>query len=67
MQPRMKKLAGLAVLLPGLGAYLFAAAALGERVPEFWLAQLAYYLAAGIAWAPPAAALLRWMNAPARD
>jgi hypothetical protein len=33
-------------------------------VPEHWLPQLAFYVAAGLAWLWPARHLLRWM---ARD
>ncbi|GAB4524534.1 MAG: hypothetical protein Kow00133_12810 [Amphiplicatus sp.] len=62
MSPRIKKLVGLFVLLPGLAGYFFAAAALGERVPSFWLFQAGYYLIAGIAWAFPAKFLIQWMN-----
>lgn len=62
MAPRVKKLIGLFFLLPGLGLYLFAAAALGERVPSFWLLQVLYYLAAGVLWAFPTMALMRWME-----
>jgi hypothetical protein len=31
-------------------------------VPEHWLAQLAFYLVAGLAWLWPAARLVRWMG-----
>lgn len=62
MPPRIKKLVGLFVLLPGLAAYFFAAAALGERVPSIWLFQVGYYLVAGVAWAFPARYLIQWMN-----
>jgi len=37
MPPRLKKLIGIFILLPYLIIYAFAAAALGEQVPEFWL------------------------------
>lgn len=62
MAPRRKKLIGLSILVPGLALYLFFAAALGERVPPFWLLRALYYLAAGLAWTIPAAALLRWID-----
>jgi hypothetical protein len=62
MPPRLKKLIGLFILLPFLGAYLFAAAALGERIPGVWPAQLAYFIVAGVAWAFPASILFVWAH-----
>jgi hypothetical protein len=62
MTPRQRKLVGLAALVPGLAVYLAAAGALGEQVPNRWYLKLPYYLAAGIAWAFPAMALLRWAD-----
>ena len=62
MSPRMKKLIGLGALLPGLALYLFAAAVVGERVPDHAVLRLLYYIVAGIAWVPPVGLLLRWMN-----
>lgn len=62
MSPRIKKIIGFAALLPLLIAYLIAAAALGERIPENQLLKVAYYLVAGIIWAFPAKYLFQWMN-----
>ena len=62
MQPRLKKLIALLVLIPCLALYLFGAAALGERVPELWLAKVVYYASAGIAWAFPVRGLMQWAN-----
>ena len=70
MSPRVKKLIALAVLLPGLFVYFFAAAALGERVPDMQLLKVLYYIAAGLAWAFPVRYLIMWANAdpaPKRD
>ncbi|NOX81722.1 MAG: DUF2842 domain-containing protein [Alphaproteobacteria bacterium] len=67
MPPRVKKLLGFALLLPALGLYFFAAAALGERVPDFQLLKASYFLVAGIAWAFPAKYLMVWMNAEPRS
>ncbi len=63
MPPRVKKLIALLVLLPGLLAYLFAAAALGERVPDHQALKVLYYIAAGLAWALPVRYLIMWANA----
>lgn len=64
MEPRIKKLIGLAILLPALFIYIFIAAAIGERVPDFWLLKLVYYIIAGVVWAFPMKPLMMWMNAP---
>ena len=63
MSPRIKKLIGFAVLLPALIIYFFAAAALGEMVPNNQLVKAAYFLVAGVAWAFPVKYLIQWMNA----
>ena len=64
MAQRLKKLVGFFLFLPALMIYFFAAAALGERVPNHQLLKALYYLAAGIAWAFPAKYLFVWMNRP---
>ncbi len=63
MPARVKKLIGFAAFLPALTLYFFAAAALGERVPDIQLLKALYFLLAGIAWAFPAKHLITWMNA----
>jgi hypothetical protein len=63
MAPRQKKLVALLALLPGIALYLFAAAALGERVPDVTILKVLYYLAAGVLWAFPARYLLKWADA----
>ncbi|MCK5749792.1 MAG: DUF2842 domain-containing protein [Oricola sp.] len=62
MTPRLKKLIGFTLFLPALILYFFAAAALGELVPNMQLLKAVYYLAAGIAWAFPARYLMQWME-----
>lgn len=64
MAPRFKKLIGFAFFLPVLTLYFFAAAALGEHVPNHQLLKATYFLTAGIAWAFPAKYLMAWMNSP---
>lgn len=63
MSPRFKKLIGFGLFLPGLALYFFAAAALGERVPNIQILKAAYFLIAGVAWAFPAKFLMQWMHA----
>jgi hypothetical protein len=62
MSPRIKKLIGFAAFLPALVVYFFAAAALGELVPNNQLLKAGYYLIAGIAWAFPARFAMVWME-----
>jgi len=62
VSPRVRKFIGLLILLPGLGAYLIGAMLLADRVPDFWLAKLAYFAIAGLAWALPVRGLMKWMN-----
>ena len=63
MRPRIKKLIGIFILLPYFVVYAFAAAALGEQVPDIWLLKLLYYMVAGIVWVFPVKHLMLWMNA----
>lgn len=70
MPPRIKKLIALAVLLPFLLVYVFAAAAIGEQIPPNELLRVPYYIVAGILWAAPVRSLIMWANAepaPNRD
>ena len=62
MKPRFKKLIGFAFLMPMVILYFFAAAALGERLPDNQLIKAVYYLIAGIIWAFPTKFLMVWMN-----
>jgi ABC-type antimicrobial peptide transport system permease subunit len=62
MTARVRKAVGGVAMMVFLAAYIWAAASLGERVPSFWLAKLAYYLVAGTAWGVPLIPLMAWMN-----
>ena len=66
MSPRIKKLIGFAAFLPALILYFFAAAALGEMVPNNQLLKALYFLIAGVAWAFPARYVMQWMEADPR-
>lgn len=67
MQPRIKKLIALIIMLPALVIYFFAAAALGELVPNNQALKVIYYVFAGILWAWPVRSLIMWANAPKQD
>ena len=62
MSPRLKKLIGLVLILAFLVAYVGAAAAIGERIPQHWAALLVYYGLVGTLWGVPLFPLIRWMN-----
>ncbi|PQA85524.1 DUF2842 domain-containing protein [Hyphococcus luteus] len=66
MSPRIKKLIGFLAFLPALMLYFFAAAALGEYVPNNQLLKALYFLVAGVAWAFPARYAMQWMEAEPR-
>jgi hypothetical protein len=66
MNARTRKLIGTVVLLVFLALYAWTAAAIGAgriMLAPHW-AQLAYFVAAGLAWVVPAALLIRWMQRP---
>lgn len=60
MPPRLRKLVATAFLVPALIAYALGAMVLADRVPGHWLVQLLYFIVAGVSWAFPTMALLRW-------
>jgi hypothetical protein len=62
MTARWRKLLGTGVILAFMVAYIWAAAVIGEHVPQHWLAQLVYYVVAGTAWGAPLIPLVIWMN-----
>jgi len=62
LSPRIKKLILLAVLVPSLVIYLFAAVILADLVPNFWLAKLIYFVIAGLLWAFPMKKFMLWAN-----
>ena len=63
--PRWRNAVGILALVVGLSVYALAAMVAGATlVPTHWLAQFAFFLAAGLAWLWPARRLLAWM---ARD
>jgi Protein of unknown function (DUF2842) len=66
MQARTRKLIGTIVLLVYLLAYALLAATIGAgRITlASPLAQLGYFLAAGLLWVVPAGLLIRWMQRP---
>ncbi len=66
MSSRVRKLIGTVALLVFLVLYVWAAGAIGSgrMVEAQGLAQLAYFLVAGLLWVIPAGLLIRWMQRP---
>lgn len=62
MTPRLRKLLGSLAILAFLFAWIAAALALADRLPAHWLAQLAFFLVAGLGWGLPLIPLMKWMN-----
>jgi hypothetical protein len=62
MSARVRKLIGLVGVLVFLVAYAAVMSLLSDHVPKYWLAQLAFYLVAGLGWGVPILPLLSWMN-----
>lgn len=62
---RLRKLAGLLVILIYLPAYALLAMSLAVRVlPDQWVVQLVYYCIAGFLWIVPMKPLIYWMERP---
>lgn len=62
MSARLRKLIGMFGILAFLVVYIGAAAWVGERIPEYPLFKLVYFIAAGMLWGVPLIPLVRWMN-----
>ena len=63
---RWRKLIGAVVLLLWVIFYalLIATLAVSPRVPQSGFGEFLFYAVAGLAWTPPAAALIWWMQKP---
>ena len=66
MTTRTRKLIGSMGIVGFLGLYIAAVATLAERLPTNWMAQLAFFVVAGVAWGVPLIPLISWMNRPNR-
>jgi hypothetical protein len=62
MSAHQRKAVGSVLTLIFLGAYIWAAAVIGDAVPKAWWAQLIYYVGVGTVWGAPLIPLIRWMN-----
>jgi len=62
MSARVRKAIGSAIIVAFMLAYIAVAASIGGRMPDQWLARLAFYLVAGTGWSLPLIPLVIWMN-----
>lgn len=60
MGPRTRRFVAMIGVLAFLAVYVWAAVAIGERLPDNVLVQLIYYAVAGTAWGVPLYPLFRW-------
>jgi len=63
---RVRKLIGLVLLMVWIVFYalMIMTVAVSGRVPESGVAEFFFYLITGLAWTPPAAGLIYWMERP---
>ena len=62
MTARVRKLIGSAGLLAFLAAYVWAATAISDHLPDNTVIKLAFFAVAGVAWGLPILPLISWMN-----
>ncbi len=67
MQPRLKKLIGSVGVMAFLAGYVWLMTLIADHVPEQPLAQMLFFLVAGVSWGAPIIPLIRWMNSPPRS
>lgn len=62
MTARVRKLIGSAGVLAFLAAYVWAATAISDHLPDSGAIKLAYFAVVGVAWGVPILPLISWMN-----
>ena len=60
MGARTRRFVAMIAVLVFVAGYIWAAVAIGERLPDNVLIQLLYYAVAGTAWGVPLYPLFRW-------
>lgn len=64
----MRKPIAMLITIVFIALWAVGAATIGSQITEWpQLAQLAFYVFAGVAWAFPLKPLMGWMNAPDAD
>ena len=62
MSVRVRKFIGLLALIAFIALYVGVIVRIGERIPDYWAAKLAFYAVAGLGWGVPILPLISWMN-----
>lgn len=62
MNPRIRKLVGMLVMLAFLFVYVVLAIAIAAHLPKHPAVSMLYYAVVGIAWGVPLFPLMTWMN-----
>ena len=62
MSARIRKLIGGIGLMVFLAAYVWAATAISDRLPDNMVLKLVFFSVAGVGWGVPILPLLSWMN-----
>jgi hypothetical protein len=62
MSARIRKLIGGIGLMIFLAAYIWAATAISDRLPDNMAVKLVFFGVAGVGWGLPILPLLSWMN-----
>lgn len=62
ISPRIRKLLGSAVIMLFLGAYIWLASTLSDRLPNSGLLRFVFYAVAGLGWGVPILPVISWMN-----
>ncbi len=62
MSARIRKLIGGVGLMVFLAAYVWAATAISDRLPDNMVLKLVFFAVAGVGWGLPILPLLSWMN-----
>lgn len=60
MGARTRRFVAMIAVLAFLIVYIWAAVAIGERLPDNFLVELLYYAVVGTAWGVPLYPLFRW-------
>jgi len=66
-RPSGRRAIAAVLTLAFLCFYIWAVIALGERIPQHWLAQLAFYGLAGVLWGVPLLPIFSWAERGGRD
>lgn len=62
MQPTLRSFIGSVAILVFLAAYIWAATAIADRLPDDMRIKLVFFAVAGLGWGLPILPLMTWMS-----